>query len=279
MPLKTINNLQNSASNPLKSVFVPASAGSGKTKVPTNRVLRLLLSGVSAEKILCLTFTKVAADEMQKRIFTELERWAIISEKDLIQSLFTLNNKEPSSREVKKARQLFIYLLDSNNGLQISTIHSFCQSIIKKFPLEAQTSPNFTIIDTNTEEQLLLQARKQVLLTALTNKTLAEKINLISAKLNEDSFLSITSEIINKRQLFLNLIEDYSTIENLNKAIYNQLEISNWDVEEAMPTSDIIWSEINQSPSMPIVFKFTLCAILPSICSFSVTYGILYIDS
>ncbi len=225
MPLKTINNLQNSASNPLKSVFVPASAGSGKTKVLTNRVLRLLLSGVSAEKILCLTFTKVAADEMQKRIFTELERWAIISEKDLIQSLFTLNNKEPSSREVKKARQLFIYLLDSNNGLQISTIHSFCQSIIKKFPLEAQTSPNFTIIDTNTEEQLLLQARKQVLLTALTNKTLAEKINLISAKLNEDSFLSITSEIINKRQLFLNLIEDYSTIENLNKAIYNQLNV------------------------------------------------------
>ena len=192
MLLKT-TNLQNSASNPINSVFVSASAGSGKTKVLTDRVLRLLLGGVSPAKILCLTFTKVAAAQMQKRIFAELENWVLWDDIKLQEHLKKFTSHQPSKLEMKAARKLFATLLDDNSGLQISTIHSFCQSIIKKFPVEAKTSPSFTIIDSGKETELLLLARKTLLKKALLDINLAEKINLISSRLNENSFLEITT--------------------------------------------------------------------------------------
>ncbi len=231
MLLKT-TNLQNSASNPINSVFVSASAGSGKTKVLTDRVLRLLLAEVSPSKILCLTFTKVAAAEMQKRIFSELENWVIWDDEKLKNYLKEFTSKEPSQLEIKTARKLFATLLDDNSGLQISTIHSFCQSIIKKFPVEAKTSPSFTIIDEHTENKLLFEARKKLLEKALLDKNLAEKINLISARLNENSFLEITAELIRKRQNLAELQERYFGIDGLIEMIYSQLGVGLKENEE-----------------------------------------------
>ena len=66
---------QHRASDPAASVWVGASAGTGKTKVLTDRVLRLLLGGTAPERILCLTFTRAAAAEMALRITRELARW------------------------------------------------------------------------------------------------------------------------------------------------------------------------------------------------------------
>ena len=228
MLLKT-TNLQNSASNPINSVFVSASAGSGKTKVLTDRVLRLLLGGVSPAKILCLTFTKVAAAQMQKRIFAELENWVLWDDIKLQEHLKKFTSHQPSKLEMKAARKLFATLLDDNSGLQISTIHSFCQSIIKKFPVEAKTSPSFTIIDSGKETELLLLARKTLLKKALLDINLAEKINLISSRLNENSFLEITTEIIKKRQNLAELKEKHFDINGVIEAVYSQLDI---DLEE-----------------------------------------------
>lgn len=235
MLLKT-TNLQNSASNPNNSVFVSASAGSGKTKVLTDRVLRLLLAGVLPSKILCLTFTKVAASEMQKRIFSELENWVIFDDEKLKNHLEKFTDKEPSTLELKIARKLFATLLDDNSGLQISTIHSFCQSIIKKFPVEAKTSPSFAIIDEQTENKLLFEARKKLLKRALFDAGLAEKINLISARLNENSFLEITSELIKKRQNLAELKERYFGIEGVISEVYSQLHIDAEANEETVFT-------------------------------------------
>jgi len=223
--LHKTTNLQNSASNPDNSVFVSASAGSGKTKVLTDRVLRLLLAGVLPSKILCLTFTKVAASEMQKRIFSELENWVIFDDEKLKNHLKKFTDKEPSTLEIKIARKLFATLLDDNSGLQISTIHSFCQGIIKKFPVEAKTSPSFAIIDEQTENKLLFEARKKLLERALVDASLAEKINLISARLNENSFLEITAELIKKRQNLAELKERYFGIDGVISEVYNQLQV------------------------------------------------------
>lgn len=204
-----------------------ASAGSGKTRILTDRVLRFLIAGVSPSKILCLTFTKVAAAEMQKRIFAELESWIILSDEKLQNRLTDLTDKIPSRQEIKRARKLFTILLDDNFGLQISTIHSFCQGLIKKFPLEAKISPNFEVIDEQKENQLLFEARKILLKMAISDSALAKKINLITARLNEDSFLGITSEIIKKRQNLTELKDQHFGIDGVVKAVQNHLQSNN----------------------------------------------------
>ncbi|MES2676695.1 MAG: double-strand break repair helicase AddA [Pseudomonadota bacterium] len=247
MLIKT-TNLQNSASNPANSVFVSASAGSGKTKVLTDRVLRLLLSGVAPAKILCLTFTKVAAAQMQKRIFAELENWVLWSEEKLQEHLAKFTSKKPSQFEIQTARQLFATLLDDNSGLQISTIHSFCQSIIKKFPVEAKTSPSFTVIDPQKENELLFAARKKLLEQALLDENLAKKIQLISSRLNENSFLEITAEIIRKRQNLAELKEKYFDIAGVIDQIYSELNVDLKADEETVFidfTCDKNWSKDN----------------------------------
>ena len=255
MLLKT-TNLQNSASNPINSVFVSASAGSGKTKVLTDRVLRLLLSGVNPAKILCLTFTKVAAAQMQNRIFSELENWVIWDEEKLKNHLQKFTSHQPSNFEINTARKLLATLLDSNSGLQISTIHSFCQSIIKKFPVEAKTSPSFAIIDSQKETELLSTARKKLLSEALFDSNLASKINLISSRLNENSFLEITAELIQKRQNLAELKERYFDISGVVKMVYSQLEVALTEGEDTS-FSDFILDKNWQTENLLMLCKET----------------------
>ncbi|MFT6105802.1 MAG: ATP-dependent helicase/nuclease subunit A [Rickettsiales bacterium] len=238
MLIKT-TNLQNLASNPLNSAFVSASAGSGKTKVLTDRVLRLLLCGARPSKILCLTFTKVAATQMQNRIFKELENWAICDQETLKNQLKKFTSHEPSPSEIKTARKLFANLLDDDFGLQISTIHSFCQGIIKQFPIEAKTSPNFSIINEQQENQLLLDSRKSILKKALTNSDLAEKINLICSKLNETSFLDISFELIKERQKIFWLKEKYFGIINVIDEVFKEVAVGREENEETVFSSFI----------------------------------------
>lgn len=225
-------SLQNTASNPNNSVFVAASAGSGKTTVLTNRVLRLLLLGTSPSKILCLTFTKVAANEMQNRILSKLEDWAIFDDEKLKKQLEELTGKAPNKSDISSARKLFAKLLDDQFGIQISTIHSFCQNIIQKFPVEANTTPNFNVIDEQKESELLGKARQILLREALTNSDLAQKINLISAKLNENSFLEVSGEMLLKRENLAFLKDKYFDINGVIEALFKRLGINQDENEE-----------------------------------------------
>ncbi|MBQ5546975.1 MAG: double-strand break repair helicase AddA [Acetobacter sp.] len=146
------------ASHPTTSVFVSASAGSGKTTVLINRLLRLMLPhkdkqgcfhrGCSPDRILCLTFTNAAATEMTTRLQKELGQWATFSDDQLNKKLEAL--EIPLSPETRnKARSLFTEVLDLPGGMRINTIHAFCQSLLKRFPIEAHLSPHFTLLDEN----------------------------------------------------------------------------------------------------------------------------------
>src|ERR1700677_3719184 len=95
------------SSDPAHSVWVSASAGTGKTKVLTDRVIRLLLAGIPPSKILCLTFTNAAATEMLQRINRELKSFTAISHKDLKQKLTALMSRLPVETELALARNLF----------------------------------------------------------------------------------------------------------------------------------------------------------------------------
>ena len=137
---KIILKLQQNASDPNSSVWVSASAGSGKTKVLTDRVLRLLLSGALPNRILCLTFTRAAAAEMQNRIRHLLGEWAVLEEKDLAVRIFGLTDETPDAATRIRARRLFAQVLDAPGGLKIQTIHAFCESLLGRFPIEARLS-------------------------------------------------------------------------------------------------------------------------------------------
>ena len=123
------------ASEPTHSVWVGASAGSGKTTILTQRVTRLLLAGVSPQRISCLTFTRAAAAQMAIKVMEQLSRWATCSDDELSASLGELQGNAPEPAQLITARKLFARALACPGGLRIRTIHAFCQEILRRFPL------------------------------------------------------------------------------------------------------------------------------------------------
>src|ERR1700755_103846 len=89
------------ASNPASSSFVSANAGSGKTHVLVQRVIRLLLNDVSPEKILCITFTKAAAANMAERVFTTLGHWVTLGDDALDAAIPGVGIKQPRLKFTK----------------------------------------------------------------------------------------------------------------------------------------------------------------------------------
>ena len=87
---------QIAAADPNRSTWLTANAGSGKTRVLTDRVARLLLAGTAPERILCLTYTKAAATEMQNRLLRRLGQWAMLPEPQLRAELAELGEAEGS---------------------------------------------------------------------------------------------------------------------------------------------------------------------------------------
>jgi len=136
---------QYAAAQPDRSVWVSANAGTGKTRVLVDRIARLLLEGAQPEKILCLTFTKTAAAEMSERINAQLGQWAVMDDKTLVEDIRLLSQREPDEAMQKTARRLFARVLDVPGGLKIRTIHSFCESLIARFPIEAGVAPHFSV--------------------------------------------------------------------------------------------------------------------------------------
>lgn len=246
-------NLQQLASDPKYSVFVAASAGSGKTKVLRDRFLRLLLEGNSQEKIMCLTFTKVAAKEMQKRIFDELSKWVFLSDNDLKQTLFELLGKNLSQEKIIKARTLFAQIIDNIDDLKINTIHSFCQNLIQQFPLEADISPNFEVIDPIIENKILAEAKLEIIKKAQNNNILKEKIINISEKLNENSFEEVIFSLISKKEKLFSLKDKFINLELIEQEIYRILEI-----EQNLSEQNILLELVNGCQKLNISSFFTI---------------------
>jgi ATP-dependent helicase/nuclease subunit A len=153
---------QSVASDPAVSAFVEASAGSGKTKLLTDRMLRLMLGGSHPGRIQCLTFTKAAAAEMALRLQHKLGDWVTLDDAALDQALTELK-VDPTSEIRATARALFAEVLDLPGGMRIGTIHAFCQSLLRRFPLEAAISPHFQLVEEVEAEAQMRQAREAVL--------------------------------------------------------------------------------------------------------------------
>ncbi|MEM6741018.1 MAG: double-strand break repair helicase AddA [Pseudomonadota bacterium] len=146
------------AADPGASTWVSANAGSGKTRVLTDRVARLLLRGAAPQNVLCLTYTKAAASEMQNRLFDRLGAWSMAEDGALAATLAELGvDAAPSAPLLAEARRLFARAIETPGGLKIQTIHSFCAAILRRFPLEADLSPSFREMDDRMTEQVQQQ--------------------------------------------------------------------------------------------------------------------------
>ncbi len=143
--MDTATAAQVDAADPLQSTWLSANAGSGKTRVLTNRVARLLLKGTNPRNILCLTYTKAAASEMQNRLFATLGNWAMLEDGALRQELRNLGEAPPD--DLSEARTLFARAIETPGGLRIQTIHSLCSAVLRQFPLEGEVSPRFREMD------------------------------------------------------------------------------------------------------------------------------------
>ena len=156
MKLSDASLRQIEAAHPARSTWLAANAGSGKTRVLTDRVARLLLDGVMPQNILCLTYTKAAASEMQNRLFRRLGRWTMLDNAELIDELQELGiERSLDADDIDRARTLFARAVEAPGGLKIQTIHSFCASILRRFPLEAGVNPQFVEIDERAQKLLL----------------------------------------------------------------------------------------------------------------------------
>lgn len=163
-PLVTLDPYQSAAADPRHHVWLGASAGTGKTQVLSARVLRLMLEGVSPDAILCITFTKAGAAEMAHRIHERLATWVRMSDADLRLDLHALGLDWKLDGLMNRARSLFAMVIDSSGGsVRVQTIHSFCQTLLASFPLEAKLLPGFRPI----EEDEAAALKRQVLIALL----------------------------------------------------------------------------------------------------------------
>jgi len=166
-------NHQAVAADPEVNAFVTANAGSGKTTTLVNRVARLLLRRVDPETVLCVTFTKAAAAEMQRRLFDKLGAWALMEDEALRRELSKLECRSAGAyddADLSRARTLFARALETPGGLKIQTIHAFCEKLLRRFPLEAGVSPGFSVLEDASAAQVAAEARDAVARQALAGE-------------------------------------------------------------------------------------------------------------
>ena len=186
------------AADPQSSTWLSANAGSGKTRVLTDRVARLLLDGVNPQNILCLTYTKAAASEMQNRLFKRLGAWAMMPDDALAANLVQLGlDRDVGPDLLAEARRLFARAIETPGGLKIQTIHSFCAAVLRRFPLESGVSPQFREMEDREADVL----RDQVLDTLSTGDS-APLVDDLAGYLGGGDISALTREIAGRRTLF-----------------------------------------------------------------------------
>lgn len=212
---------QRRASDPGHSVWVGASAGTGKTKVLTDRVLRLMLAGTPPDRILCITFTRAAAAEMANRIAATLARWATMPDDKLQLALADLMGAPPATKVQTEARRLFARVLDVPGGMRIQTVHSFCQSLLRRFPVEAGLPPQFELIDDRSAAEMLERVRRQV----LEDDGLGWAVDRVAAAVGADEFSEIVRALVAERGRLTRLLDEQGGLDAVVAEIRRLLDL------------------------------------------------------
>jgi ATP-dependent helicase/nuclease subunit A len=228
-PLAMATDAQRRATTPGHSAWVEANAGTGKTKVLTDRVARLLLDRVKPERILCLTFTKAAAAEMRNRLAGQLGRWAMAEEAGLDEAIEKLIDRKPEPDERVVARRLFARVLDAPGGIKILTIHAFCQALLKRFPLEAGVAPGFDVLD-EAEAQTLLRHAQDEQMEALARRDapadLVDALAAVAGRVSITEYAELMTKLLSERAWLLARIGDEAGLRRLRAKLAGEMGCS-----------------------------------------------------
>ena len=225
------------ASDPAGSVWVAANAGTGKTHVLIERIARLLAAGTAPGRILCLTFTKAAAAEMENRLYTRLGHWAMAPDDVLGDEIEALLGHPAAPEVLARARRLFALTLEVPEGLKIRTVHAFCESLLGRFPLEAAVAPHFSVIDERTAAELRIEARDRVLSRAFDGDGagVAEALGHLAGLVNEEAFARVMTELDSGRGRLARLREHHGEVAGMVAAARQLLGLA----PDASPASVI----------------------------------------
>jgi ATP-dependent helicase/nuclease subunit A len=193
------------ASNPAASAFVSANAGSGKTHVLVQRVIRLLLDGVPPEKILCITFTKAAAANMAERVFSTLGHWVTLDDSALDEAIRDAGIARPDAKLRMRARELFACALETPGGLKVQTIHALCTRLLQQFPFEANVPARFAVLDDRDQNEMMERANLSVLLDAARDPDSAtgRALTIAMASAADVTFKDVVREACLSRDHFM----------------------------------------------------------------------------
>jgi ATP-dependent helicase/nuclease subunit A len=225
-PLQLAGAAQRRATTPERSAWVEANAGTGKTKVLTDRVTRLLLSEVPPARILCLTFTKAAAAEMRNRLAAQLGRWAMASDETLGKEITALIDAVPQADQRSLARRLFARVLDAPGGIQILTIHAFCQALLKRFPIEANVPPGFEVMDEAEAATVLRQAQdEQVAELAHPDapEGLASALAMVARRISVGEYAELMARLLSERAWLQARVGDEPGLKRLGRQLRRRL--------------------------------------------------------
>src|SRR5690606_22213608 len=246
IPQETIEK-QALASDPELSAWVSANAGSGKTHVLAQRVIRLLLKGTNPSKILCLTYTPGAAANMANRVFDNLAKSSTETDETLSREIEKLEGTRPSQAKLRRARQLFARALETPGGLKIQTIHAFCEAILHQFPLEANIAGHFELLDDQMEAALFAEARRELLSGIADGTPLAAAFAEVLARGGEAGLQKLLEEIVARRDELRQTIDTLGGGDRMQPALLEALGFATG--ETAASVAAACWPLPGFSPS------------------------------
>lgn len=235
-PYERVTKAQHLAAKPEASIWVSANAGSGKTKVLIDRVARLLLTGVPPDSILCITYTKAAASEMQQRLFKRLGSWSVLEDKKLLDELNELQGKKLGlgDDQLAKARALFAKALETPGGLRIETLHAFAGRVLRRFPLEAGVPPGFQELDDVDGAELWRTASRQTfdkLIETPDGKALFARLMREIGGLRYEGVIDLIKGSASRLRAFL---DDHPSYDNQFQALSAALGVPERSASELM---------------------------------------------
>ncbi|MBO6717104.1 MAG: double-strand break repair helicase AddA [Rhizobiaceae bacterium] len=232
---------QTLAATPDLSAWVSAHAGSGKTHVLSQRVVRLLLDGCEPSKVLCLTYTRAAAANMANRVFRDLAAWALMDDASLGEAISALTGRPAGTERIADARRLFARALETPGGLKIQTIHAFCEAVLQQFPLEANIAGHFEMLDGQQEAALVAEARRDMITGASgeDDRKLAEAFADILQARGEAGLDELLQEIVRRRDALRAFIDEIQHADGGFPALREEFGFSLSDTEDSV--ASVVW--------------------------------------
>lgn len=234
---QTLSPEQDLAANPSENIWVQANAGTGKTSVLVQRLLRILFRAPDCKKsgILCLTYTNAGAGEMRNRILAALRKWAMASDSELSDLLHGVAfSTTPTSQDLEHARSIFFKYIDTPDILKVKTIHGFCEEILHRFPIEAGISPSWSLISDSAQRILQQDAFSRMINSGSNSAHIYDAFEHIVERVSENyltDLLALLSELYKQFFDITDIVNYRNYFVETTKNFLNMKDVKNFDFD------------------------------------------------